>query len=294
VKRFGLLSLAAVLGALTLAAGAQGEIIALGQAAADPAATCGADGVGFMTATRPGGPSYVVPAGSWEISSFSFAGGSGGNAAPVVVRPTATPDEYMVVYAGAVQALTAGVVNTFPASVAVQGGDIIAIWGETGTECGVPTGDPADVVAFSLAAAAPPPAGTTIVAPTAAVGFNANIAALLSPAGQPSLEPPRPPARVAVCTGSSFLRVNGTLGTFADILLSQFGAKDESSRYFGAAPAIFVQGYGLVCQISEITTYGGDPSQFRDAGVKVDGTGVQPPPGLEALWWAPYEYWVKR
>jgi hypothetical protein len=292
MSRFALLTLAAAFGALSLGGVAHGQSITLGQAASDPLAACGADGVGFNTATRPGGPSYVVPAGVWTISSFSFAGGTGGSLAPMVVRPTGVLDEYIVVYAGAAQTLTAGVINAFPASVTVQGGDIIGLWGAMGTECGVPTGDPADVVAFFFVAA-PPPAGTTFTAPPIATAFNANVAAALSSGSSSSPEPPRPAPRVGVCTGRAFVRGDGTFGTFADILLSQQGTKDESSPYFGAVPAIYVQGYGLVCRISDITAYGGDPSKFRDAGVKVDGTGTQPPRGLEALWWAPYEYWIK-
>jgi hypothetical protein len=295
MKRLGVLILIATLGALTVAAGARAQSITIGQAASDPSATCGADVVAFNTAARSGGPSYVVPAGVWTVSSFSFAGGAGGSLALVVVRATGNPGEYAVVYSSAAQTLTPGVINTFPAAASVQGGDIVGIWGATGTECGVVSGDPADVIAAYLTSS-PPLAGTTFTADLAvAIGATPNVAAALSPAtseGQPTRLPP-PPPRVAVCTNSPILRGDGTIGTFAEILLSQYGTTDESSPYFRASPAIFVQGYGLMCQISEVVTYGGNPSQFRDTGTKVDGTGVPAPPGLEAVWSAPYPYWVR-
>src|SRR5687768_6847901 len=81
MKRLGVLILITTLGALTLAAGAGAQSITIGQAASDPSATCNVDLVVFNSATRPAGPSYVVPAGAWTISSFSIAGGAGGGSA---------------------------------------------------------------------------------------------------------------------------------------------------------------------------------------------------------------------
>lgn len=290
MKRLGLLALVAALAGMAHAPNAQAETITLGQAASDT--NCGIDLVVFNTATSVGGPSYVVPAGAWTITSFSIAGGAGGgSAALVVVRPIGAPGAYAVVYSSAAQTLTAGVVNTFPAAASVQGGDIIGIWGNTATECGVATGNPADVLEI-FPTSAPPLAGTTFTTAMTVTDYTVNVSVVLTTASSTTPLPP-PPPRVCVCTKQPIVRGDGTTGTFAEILLSQYGTTDESSPYFGANPAVFVEGYGLMCQVSEVITYGGNPSQFKDSGVKVDGTGMPAPPGLEAVWVAPYAYWIK-
>ena len=246
----------------------------------------------FNGFTAAGGPTYRVPEGTWRITSFSIDGGlTGGVGALVVVQPTVTALEFAVVYSSAAQALTAGEVHTFPASAIVTGGDFIGLWMGSGG-CGFFTGDPGDIVGFNVVSA-PPLAGTTFVLDFATDSVTANIEVTLEPVTFAPPPLPPPPPRVAVCTKFHIVRADGTVGTFAEILLSQYGTTDESSPYYGAQPAIYVEGYGLMCQISEVTTYGGDPAQFRDSGQRVDGTGQAPPPGLEAVWSAPYPYWPR-
>ncbi|MDX6515727.1 MAG: hypothetical protein QOH73_1393 [Gaiellaceae bacterium] len=88
--------------------------------------------------------------------------------------------------------------------------------------------------------------------------------------------------RAAVCTKDGF----------QDILVSQ--VNDPSSPYYGAAPAAYVEGYGLVCTLSNIASYGGDPSAYHDAGYKVDQVGGRTPDGYtDADFGAWYEYFAK-
>ena len=71
----------------------------------------GATCTGAATLVQTGvasGNSYTVPSGNWTITSWSTqAGTPGGQLALVVYRPTATPNDYLVVAATAAQSLTA-------------------------------------------------------------------------------------------------------------------------------------------------------------------------------------------
>ena len=236
-----------------------------------------------------GGPNYVVPPGEWRLTSYGIAGGTTGGVGTIVVMRLLAVDpepEFLVVYSGTPQLLTPGVVNTFPANVLVEEGDVIALWMGSG-ECGVFTGSDDDLIAVGTIDE-PPSEGEVLTPPLFLTGFQVNISATLT-----SISPPPPPPRAAVCTRTPVLRGDGTFGLFADVLVSQLNTTDETSPYFGARPAIYVEGYGLVCQITDIVTYGGNPANYRDSGTRVDGTGAVAPPGLEAVWVAPYAYWVR-
>lgn len=123
-------------------------------------------------------------------------------------------------------------------------------------------------------------------------GFQLNISVTLSkpkkgagssavPAS-PTVEPE--PARIAICTAQPIRRADGTVGTFADVLASEYPATDMASPYYGAAPAKYAEGIGLTCD---------NLPGYTDAGYKVNGDGVRAPAGLEASWPAPYEYFAK-
>lgn len=78
---------------------------------------------------------------------------------------------------------------------------------------------------------------------------------------------------VAVCTTKPVLRVaDDSWGMFADIdaALWSAGKHDPASPFFGSRPAIEVQGYGLMCDLSEIVPLGGHPSDFVATGT-IDG-----------------------
>jgi hypothetical protein len=90
--------------------------------------------------------------------------------------------------------------------------------------------------------------------------------------------------RIAVCTTTPVYRSgDGSWGSFADVDLSFWNAKklDSSSPYFGATPAIYVQGFGLMCQPSDVATYGGDPAKLTRASYLVTELGGQAPAGVD-------------
>jgi hypothetical protein len=75
-------------------------------------------------------------------------------------------------------------------------------------------------------------------------------------------------ARAAVC---------GPDGSFQDILETQL--TDPMSPYHSWARAAYVDGFGLVCSLTDIVNYGGDPSAYHDAGYKVNEIGLATPEG---------------
>ena len=91
------------------------------------------------------GPVYAVPAGGGLLTSWStFAGNPGGVMSLMIFRPTAVAGTYSVVAESPVQTLTASVLNTFPASIALQGGDLIGFWSDAAA-CGTVTGASGDL-----------------------------------------------------------------------------------------------------------------------------------------------------
>jgi hypothetical protein len=103
-----------------------------------------------------------------------------------------------------------------------------------------------------------------------------------SAGSSPTVEPE--PARIAICTAKPIQRTDGTVGTFADVLASEYPASDPASPYYAAVPANYVQGLGLTCD---------NLPGYTDAGYKVNGEGARAPAGLEASWPAPYEFYTK-
>jgi hypothetical protein len=98
-----------------------------------------------------------------------------------------------------------------------------------------------------------------------------------------------------VCLKSPAARPDGTVGLFfeANSTVLADEMSDPASIFYQAVPAIYVKGYGTMCQLSDLVTYGGDPSKFTDAGYKVNESGNATPPGVSpADWGASYEYYV--
>lgn len=93
-------------------------------------------------------------------------------------------------------------------------------------------------------------------------------------------------AQVMVCTTQAHDRTNGIAGTFFD---------DVTSFLSQSTPAIYVEGYGATCLLSDIVTWGGDPSQYTLAPYKVDGTGEKTPAGMaDVAWGAIYPYYAGK
>jgi hypothetical protein len=274
----------------TFAGWAAAETVTRGQTGADTA--CGAPGDMIAVQTGvSGGTSYVIPSGEWTVTSWSASGGSPGEEALVVYRPTGTPNEYKVVGSTSPHALPSSL-NTFDANIKVKGGDLVGFWAPPGTICGNYTGSSADTVSIFFPSGVPDAGETVTLQPGLADGHRLNMQLTLKrgsgsgSSGSPSEEPvPAPqPARIAICTAKPIPRADGTTGTFNDVLASQYPTSDPTSPYHGAVPANYAEGVGLTCD---------NLPSFTDAGYKVNGEGVRAPAGLEASWPAPYEYYAK-
>jgi hypothetical protein len=285
--------LACLFAAVSLLTGvAAAETVTLGETGADTACNVEANFIVAQTGVSSG-PSYTVPSGQWTITSWSAAGGSGGQEALVVFRPTGTPHQYTIVGSTAAQTLSAPL-NMFTTSIKVEGGDLIGFWVQDGTMCARETGSPGDTGDAFFPSGVPAAATTLTLAPLVE-GFRLNMSVTLtrdsSGSGRSKPKPKPAPvvtpelARIAICTAKPIPRTDGTVGTFADVLASQYPTTDPSSPYFGAVPAKYAQGLGLTCD---------DLPGYSDSGYKVNGDGIPAPAGLEASWPAPYEYYTKN
>jgi hypothetical protein len=102
--------------------------------------------------------------------------------------------------------------------------------------------------------------------------------------------------RVMVCTTQAYARTNGTVGTFFDVTAAGWaaGVDDVTSVLSHSTLAIYVQGYGATCLLSDIVTWGGDPNQYTLAPYKVDGAGEKTPAGVSDGWGAIYPYYARK
>ena len=48
---------------------------------------------------------------------------------------------------------------------------------------------------------------------------------------------------------------------------------DASSPFYHAVPAVFVEGFGAMCSLSDVVTYGGDPADFTRTDERVANSG---------------------
>jgi hypothetical protein len=177
LARLGLV--VALLGVVAVAAASASAATTIGQTTASTNYACLAE-IDTQSAVASG-TSFVVPAGRWLLSSWSTYGGSttGGLMGMMIFRPTAGPYVYTVVAESPIQSLSVGVLNTFPASVVVQGGDLLGFWSGGGAACATFTGQLADLNPFQFGGE--PPVGAT-VAMSVAPGFRLNISASLNSA----------------------------------------------------------------------------------------------------------------
>jgi hypothetical protein len=104
--------------------------------------------------------------------------------------------------------------------------------------------------------------------------------------------------RVTVCAATAQTRVGEPAGRFLSIYADDWTTNARTnplSALYDTTPAVYVQGYGTMCQLSDVATYGGDPSRFVDSGYTVDQMGHSPQPGSNPTdSGALYEYYATR
>ncbi|MDB5160748.1 MAG: hypothetical protein JWO96_128 [Candidatus Saccharibacteria bacterium] len=111
-----------------------------------------------------------------------------------------------------------------------------------------------------------------------------------TPTPQPGPKPATPP------------RGEDNFGMCLSNKFSPWGMHNISGLLSGTpawAPAIYVQGLGIVCQISDVTTYGLTPGNYADTGLLVGGGGpgdgkVTPAQAKAYGWINVYPYWAKK
>jgi hypothetical protein len=169
----------ALFGACMIGAGSAFATTTIGQT--DPLANypCGAE-IDTQSAVASG-TGFVVPAGTWLLTSWNtYAGSTGGLMSLMIFRPTAPPNVYTVVAESPVETLTPGVLNAFAANTVVQGGDLLGFWSGGGAACATFTASPGDINPYQFGSE--PPVGSTVVLSVAPF-FRLNISATLkSPA----------------------------------------------------------------------------------------------------------------
>jgi hypothetical protein len=143
------------------------------------AATVGATGIGGPDCGAVGvfaDSSYTVPSGGGTVTAFSFdstAANAGQNLDFLVLRPAGGNNYQVVGSTGSVTLAGTGV-ETFPAAVQAQAGDILGFWENNIDNCThVGTG----VVLGALTS--DPPPGVTVILPALASGIDVNESATL-------------------------------------------------------------------------------------------------------------------
>ena len=138
----------------------------LGQDATSGFLCGGGEFSGIQESTARGVPSYSVPGGVIQITSWSTqAGADGGSMALEIWRPTSAADTYSLVAISPAEALTPGTLNTFQLAspISVQKGDLLG-FDVTAADCIVTSsGSSADVAGATVGSEASPPAPGSVV-----------------------------------------------------------------------------------------------------------------------------------
>jgi len=213
LARLAAATAAAALAALAASGGAFAATV-IGQAQ-DGSGCSGGTGMDLVQIASAG-PSYAVPAGTWQVTDWSTQASatSDGTLALEVWRPTATAGSYMLVGMGATQTVLAGTgVNTFTLAqpIPVQPGDLLGLR-VTGTAGGCSSftlNFTGDVYAMATNTSAPT-AGQTTAFPFAVHGFELDVAASLNPAAPP---PPPTPATKDDCMNGGWQNFTDNQGT---------------------------------------------------------------------------------
>lgn len=185
------------------------------------------------------GSGYVVPAGHWTITSWSMNGGTlAGDVALRIFRPLGG-GTYRVLGTDT-KTLSAGVTSTFPASIAVQGGDVLGLEAVSLAQCANTTGDSGDLLTSFGSGVV----GDTTTAGFPFTGYQADLSVTLSDGASTWVAPP---PTAAYCSVSGNTWQDGSAippGTFLYLLFDQ---PRSDPHYKDAVPALFVQGKGITC-----------------------------------------------
>jgi len=131
-----------------------------------------------------GDPNYVVPSGGGVITSFSFQSTSGnaGQKIDFLVLQPKGGTSYKVVGETGLVTLEGTGLETFPADIAVQGGDILGLWEGAGelNNCVLSGGSDHIIVAVL---SADPTVGATVALSYSILTFDLNESASLLPTG---------------------------------------------------------------------------------------------------------------
>ena len=161
VRRFSLAALVTV-AALIATPGSAGAATQVGQTGV-PDAFCD-DNDNIVQSATAGPPSYAVPAGGGVITSWSFQAAADGSMGKMIVfRPTAAPDQFIVVGKTDPQTFTAAV-QTFATRISVQAGDLLGMRmtapSPDGAQCLLSTPSVGDQIRFNIDTPEPPDGST--------------------------------------------------------------------------------------------------------------------------------------
>lgn len=139
----------------------------LGQAVTDGLACASGGFSAVQGATAKGVPSYSVPKGVTEITSWSTqAGADGGTMALEIWQPTPSmPQLYTLVGISPTETLTPSTLNTFllASPIAVTQGDVLGFYVTNTTDCTATVSGPAtDLALGTFSEASPPAVGTQV------------------------------------------------------------------------------------------------------------------------------------
>jgi hypothetical protein len=131
------LAIAALVGMLLFASGASASSVQIG-GLAPPDAVGGCNGCTRMQLeTVSPAPSYEVPGGNWNLTSWSAQGGlKGGSVSLRIFRPTAIPGQFRLAAETPLETVAPATIATFTAQIPVESGDRLGL--ETGPGIGGP------------------------------------------------------------------------------------------------------------------------------------------------------------
>jgi len=127
---------------------------------------------GWVQSAEASAPSYIIPAGTWVIVSWSHRANavSGRELGVRVWRATATPGSYTLMAAGPLRTMTPGGINTLYERISVSGGDILGLRVGNppgpfpdlggGASCAFSAGA-GDSIRYGIAASEEPPGSTS-------------------------------------------------------------------------------------------------------------------------------------